>query len=224
MHMVSLLAVMVACSAIFAVVPFGVLRASRLREESEAAVMVKLDEVVAAQAQALKAVLALQASLHESQGQVDTARAAVENAEREFDAAEHDEKQRLQKLKKEVEEYGTQMAAQLTELGGKAQSDLKELRSQLDIRKNNFLVKWHGDDGVKTSKRMGKEEEAIDFFNQVGEFAKKLLMFDGSRWVVLREYGGAQWLSLMHDNGDIQDGDGKPPKTPKPPPGGADGG
>ena len=214
MHLTSLLGVIVACSALFIVVPFGVLRATRLREASEAAVGVQLRDVVAAQGETLKAVLALQATLQHASASLNAARATLDQAEREFDEAERAERARLDALTKEIAAYETEMKAELATLGREAEAELKDLTSQLDIRKNNFLVKWHGDDGVKTSKRMAREEEAIDFFNQVGEFAKKLLMFDGSRWVVLREYGGAQWLALMHDDGDVQNGDGKPTKPP----------
>eukprot|EP00759_Apiculatamorpha_spiralis_P033226 PhF_6_TR34579/c0_g1_i1/m.50363 len=83
----------------------------------------------------------------------------------------------------------------------------------------SFIVKWHGDNGIQMSEVYKSEEEALSFYTQVGEFAKKLLVKEvGSpNWTILKDYGGANWLALIKDNDDPQTGQHKPTKPPKKP-------
>ena len=66
-----------------------------------------------------------------------------------------------------------------------------------------WVVKWHNN-GVSTSPRFHSEAQAYRYFVNVGDFAKKLLGYDGQRWAVIKTYGGRQWLTLMTDDGSYQ--------------------
>ena len=67
-----------------------------------------------------------------------------------------------------------------------------------------YLVKWHGKSGIQMSPRYKEEGEAFQKFEDVGDYAKKLLYYDaaGDSWRVVRDSGGEQWLALIHNDGN----------------------
>eukprot|EP01061_Rhynchopus_euleeides_P035739 TRINITY_DN60226_c0_g1_i1.p2 TRINITY_DN60226_c0_g1~~TRINITY_DN60226_c0_g1_i1.p2 ORF type:complete len:226 (+),score=102.89 TRINITY_DN60226_c0_g1_i1:198-875(+) len=72
-----------------------------------------------------------------------------------------------------------------------------------DAAGQQWVVKWHNN-GVSTSPRFHSEAQAYRYFVNVGDFAKKLIAYDGQRWAVIKTYGGRQWLSQMTDDGSFQ--------------------
>eukprot|EP01062_Namystynia_karyoxenos_P074824 TRINITY_DN71855_c0_g1_i1.p1 TRINITY_DN71855_c0_g1~~TRINITY_DN71855_c0_g1_i1.p1 ORF type:complete len:263 (+),score=96.92 TRINITY_DN71855_c0_g1_i1:119-790(+) len=96
---------------------------------------------------------------------------------------------------------------QAAELSKVSQHALDEFKQYLDNQRGGrWLVKWHGNNGITTSPRFASEEQAYQYYVQAGDFAKKLLMFDGARWILIKSYGGQQWLSLMTDDATYQQG------------------
>jgi hypothetical protein len=113
-------------------------------------------------------------------------------------------------LAREVQEVQANMNTELKKLYEEGVEASKEIDAIKVGRDNPFYVKWHSKDGLKSSDRLPTETEAAILFEKVGDFAKKLLMFDGSRWSCIKEFGGDNWLNLMQDNGDPQTGEHKP--------------
>jgi hypothetical protein len=209
----------IAVAVLLIVLPFGTMRASNARHAAVSRADVVLDEIAAKQSEALKAIVAMQGDIATVRTRIAQLKTATRQDETLIAAREIAEKGKINKVRTSADATERNLDEKVKTLEAETRATFKDLKSQLDIRKNRFLVKWHGDEGVKTSKRMTTEVEALNFFNQVGEFAKKMFMFDGQRWLTLREFGGDNWLSMIKDDGTLQDGDGKPtkpPKTPKP--------
>eukprot|EP00659_Diplonema_papillatum_P009595 gene9595-14898_t len=74
---------------------------------------------------------------------------------------------------------------------------------QVRAGQSAWVVKWH-QSGVNTSPKFDSESTAYQYYVSIGDFAKKLIAFDGTRWVLLKSYGGPQWTSLMTDDGTHQ--------------------
>jgi hypothetical protein len=204
------LAVVILC----AVLPFGVWRANTARVNAEGRAQRVLDAIAAKQDEARAKVIAMQKDLADLRVRVLQLAATTDQDAQAIATREASDKGDIDRVNAEFAAADTDLTVKLAALEDEAKANFKDLRSQLDIRKNRFLVKWHGDEGVKTSKRMATEMEALNFFNEVGEFAKKMLMYDGQKWVLLREYGGENWLTMMRDDGEAQDGDGKVTNKP----------
>eukprot|EP00756_Hemistasia_phaeocysticola_P034002 Hpha_TRINITY_DN16499_c0_g18::TRINITY_DN16499_c0_g18_i1::g.159355::m.159355 len=97
---------------------------------------------------------------------------------------------------------------QITKLQKARKGAMDQMTQYLDNKKGGrFIVKWHGKTGVTTSPRFSSEEQAYQYFVHCGDFAKKLLMFDGTRWILVKSYGGQQWLALMTDDANYQQGE-----------------
>lgn len=111
--------------------------------------------------------------------------------------------------------FAKDLRRDLKGLGDKVTKSFADIESKIFSVQYKFLVKWHSDDGVKTSKRFEREVDALDFYNQVGEFAKKLLLFQGESWIAVRNYGGEKWLACMTDDAAPQVGECKPPSKKK---------
>lgn len=90
------------------------------------------------------------------------------------------------------------LGADLEALKAAAVAAKAHFNSVLEAQIKRFIVKWHNG-GVKVSRPFLDELEAEVEFERVGDFAKKLLMFDNlvGKWIVLRAYGGDQWLQQM---------------------------
>lgn len=199
----------VACVVLFAVLPFGAWRARLARETAESVAVASFTQIEQSQARALDSIEQVQRTIAAVRLEMAQLREVLHSDELKIHARELSEHTVIDSVNHAVEEADKQLSEKLLKLEADTRTTFKDLKNELDIRKNRFVVKWHGDDGVKTSKRMPTEVEALNFFNQVGEFAKKMLMFDGQRWLVLRTYGGDNWLQLIKDDGSVQDGDGK---------------
>ena len=209
---VGTLSIAVSVLTLAIILPYGLLVSSSTRSEEEKQLLTATQNVERQQTILLESLLRLQT-------RVDTCRASIEaltapQQDGEDNEAAIEAKKEL--IRKQLGDYEVSLMKQIDKLEHETKRQFNNLKDLVDARSNRFLIKWHSDDGVKTSKRMATEQEAYEKFNDVGEFAKKLLMFDGSRWIVLKEYGGEKWLHLMHDDGDVQEGDGKPEIT-KPP-------
>ena len=214
----SVVALLLSAVAVGIVVPYSLWVSSRGNTELTGAKLAALQTITKQQTELLHTILGLQERLAQVQALTDSLGdkrakwAATANSTAVFEADLADMKLKMKEKSSDIMKY---MKASLTELEAENEKEIQRVRDAWSTRTHRFLVKWHGDDGVKTSKRMGSEGESLDFFNQVGDFAKKLLMFDGTNWLVLKQYGGQEWLNLMQDNGVVQDGDGKPTKRPK---------
>jgi hypothetical protein len=205
----------VAFAVMFVVLPFGTYRATQARENAAGRADHQLAAIESKQQEALNMLVAMHTDLAQARSRITQLKVRTQQEEIRVSARERSEKTKLDRVQDAYLAATKQLDEKLQLLETETKTTFKDLKMQLDIRKNRFLVKWHGDSGVKTSKRMTTENDALNFFNQVGDYAKKLLMFDGQRWIVLREFGGENWLSLMHDDGETQDGDGKAPSKKK---------
>ena len=205
----------IALAVLLMVLPFGTWRATTVRTAAVARADRVLDEIAAKQDEALKAIVGMQKDMAGVRTRIAQLKRATRQDESLISARELTEKSKIEKVRSAAAATERNLDEKLKALEEETRTTFKDLKAQLDIRKNRFLVKWHGDEGVKTSKRMSTEVEALNFFNQVGEFAKKMFMFDGQRWLTLREFGGENWLTMIKDDGSVQDGDGKPTKPPK---------
>lgn len=105
----------------------------------------------------------------------------------------------LTSLQKEI----VQLESELQDAAKKAKQSFVDVTN---AKQKHYYVKWHGKKGVQTSRKLLSELDAEVEFERVGDFAKKILMFDNvaARWVVLRTYGAEQWLRMMSNDGTIQ--------------------
>lgn len=195
------------------IIPVGVIASVHMRKFSEESALQKLSAIIMSQERLREKIHHLQLKVSEAGSSVATLKDRISNLDLKFVDVFSKANHSLNDIESSAHRVEMTIHRLLTELSSHSSEEFKSLKKELEIRKNHFLVKWHGEKGVKTSKRMVTELEAIDFFNQVGEYAKKLLMFDGSQWRVIREYGGANWLALLHDDGEFQGGEEQSPKT-----------
>ena len=115
-----------------------------------------------------------------------------------------DQAKELQEISKTNQEYFRQLiddTTKATSAGGKPGGG--ELFVPPGTSK--WLVKWHNN-GISTSPLFESEAIAYQYYVNIGDYAKKLIAFDGHRWILLKTYGGQQWVSLMTDDGTIQNG------------------
>ena len=110
----------------------------------------------------------------------------------------------------DVQDVQSTMNTALTKLYEEGIAASNEIDKIKQGRDRPFYVKWHSKEGLKSSDRVPTETEAAILFEKVGDFAKKLLMFDGTRWSCIKEFGGDNWLNLMEDSGNPQIGEHKP--------------
>ena len=66
-----------------------------------------------------------------------------------------------------------------------------------------WIVKWHNN-GINTSPRFVSEAQAYRYFVNVGNYAKKLVAYDGRMWMTVKTYGGRQWTDQLTDDGSYQ--------------------
>jgi len=104
----------------------------------------------------------------------------------------------------------------LSQLTKKSYADFKNVVGEGTTR-GTYIVKWHSDEGVKISEVYKTSDEAMQMYDQIGDFAKKLLSNEDGAWTVVRSYGGSQWLAMLKDNDDKQKGEHIPTKAPKAP-------
>jgi hypothetical protein len=193
------------------ILPYGLLTHTSTKAEFVAQKRAQLKSIATHQSSLLDQLMKLRERLDVCRSSV---MAVTKLDEKGLDADE-EIASRIAVVKEQLAQYQSSLSGQLAELEKETKKQFADLKDLLESNANRFVVKWHSDDGVKTSPRMATEQEAVEKFTEIGEFAKKLLMFDGQRWIPLKVYGGEKWLALMHDNGDVQDGDGKVEKLPK---------
>lgn len=101
-----------------------------------------------------------------------------------------------------IDENHALLTADITQLKSASAAAAKRFTEIVDTHAKRFIVKFHKGGHVKTSKRFAEELEAETEFERVGDFAKKLLMYDStiSKWIVLRSYGGDEWLAKMSND------------------------
>lgn len=114
----------------------------------------------------------------------------------------------------DLEPFELEVTTLLKKIEEEAEDAKSSFQSIAERQRRHFLIKWHGTDGVHTSNAIFTEVEAEIAFERVGDFAKKMLLFqpsadgDNGSWSVARAYGGENWLSMMTNDGTIQN----PPK------------
>ena len=69
-----------------------------------------------------------------------------------------------------------------------------------------FIVKWHGETGPRTSRDFHREDDAEAYYEEIGDFAKKMVSNKNGRWEVLKEYGDPKWLKLLTNDDLAPDG------------------
>ena len=215
----TLLAFLLCVSAVAVVLPFGMWQSHHQIASGEAGVLATIDRVQQSQQKALHNILDVQKRVGKARQELEDMVADAARDDAELSGAgggkKHKKKKHPTNFGKKLDALEAAFGAKVAELDEGDVKQFKEMKDNVNALRNRFLVKWHSDDGVKTSDRYPTERDALDKFNQIGEFAKKMLMVSGKRWIVLREYGGAQWLDIMTNDGELQDGDGKPTKAPK---------
>eukprot|EP00760_Papus_ankaliazontas_P030268 PhM_4_TR4700/c0_g1_i1/m.34154 len=146
------------------------------------------------------------AVLNEIKGAVKQKKSQHPTSVEEFDA----------RSKASIEKFVTSVNDEITKLRDFTKKSYSDFKSMVGggPRIGTFIVKWHGDDGIKMSEKFTAEDDAISFYSTVGDYAKKLLFNDGSGWSLLKTYGGSQWLALITDNDNAQEGQYKPTKPP----------
>eukprot|EP01059_Diplonema_ambulator_P013418 TRINITY_DN23942_c0_g1_i1.p1 TRINITY_DN23942_c0_g1~~TRINITY_DN23942_c0_g1_i1.p1 ORF type:complete len:162 (+),score=70.57 TRINITY_DN23942_c0_g1_i1:411-896(+) len=100
---------------------------------------------------------------------------------------------------------------ELTELSKTTVDNLRSIVEKGEVAQQDtpgrpqWIVKWHNN-GLNTSPRFDTESQAYQYYVNIGDFAKKLVAFDGTKWLLIKSYGGHQWTSLMTDDGAYQSG------------------
>eukprot|EP01060_Flectonema_neradi_P006438 TRINITY_DN14350_c0_g1_i1.p1 TRINITY_DN14350_c0_g1~~TRINITY_DN14350_c0_g1_i1.p1 ORF type:complete len:253 (+),score=33.11 TRINITY_DN14350_c0_g1_i1:85-759(+) len=115
-----------------------------------------------------------------------------------------DQAKELQEMSKTNQEYFRQL---IDDSAKAASSGIKPSGGELFVSPgtSKWLVKWHNN-GISTSPLFESEGVAYQYYVNIGDYAKKLIAYDGHRWILLKSYGGQQWVSLMTDDGTIQNG------------------
>lgn len=199
----------VAVVTIAIVVPHCVLHSKARRDAAIRAAKAQIASLSEAQTQALDAAFEVEKQIAALRQQVREANASCDDVERKRSADD------ALALDAEITAYGLRLKDDLAALEHEVTLRFQRLRTAISSWKYRFVVKWHSDDGVQTSTPFEAEDLALEKFNDIGEFAKKLLMFTGTEWTVVRSYGGEQWLNCMKDDATIQVGDCKPTKAAK---------
>lgn len=211
------LSTLVLCVSVVAIlaVPGTLLTRLRQRTAAVSAERAQLSALKAQQAALLGSVLTIQERIASAGAALTALEAAASTlaGPESGDAEEERAKQRQAAFAA----FRARVEVEIATMEADARKEFDGLRDTVVSLRDRFLVKWHGDDGVKTSRHLASEQEATAEFERVGDFAKKLLMFDGARWVVLQSYGAERWLKHIRNDGTLQDGDGKPTKAPKKP-------
>jgi hypothetical protein len=203
----SLCLVAAAIVAVAAVVPFGLYLSGTARGAVWRADSEKLARVSAAQAELLSAVLDAQRAVADLEAAVAAETVAVSREEAAartlLDAARDQRREAVRSV--------AAMSASLLQRAEAFENETRDAIARVQQHHADesmrFVVKWHaGKRGVLTSPRIKTEVEAAAKYDNVGNLAKKLLMFDGVRWVVMREDGGDQWLQCMSNDAQAQPG------------------
>ncbi|CUG88845.1 membrane-associated protein, putative [Bodo saltans] len=107
-----------------------------------------------------------------------------------------------------LDAFRTEVSSAIEKVAHLGEETKRSFQVALTTNRRHYLVKWHGLHGVDTSDPLYTEMDAESKFEKVGNFAKKLLLFQpgsgGGVWSVVRTFGGENWLSLMTNDGHIQ--------------------
>jgi hypothetical protein len=177
-------------TCLLGIVPLGLRRVSRLEEKAIEKAHRALDDVAKRQTLLLSLLMDLQRSVAVSQVTIDTLRAALNSTASSESEVSREIKEITEDVRKAASLSAQEVRSRMVEVDGAVR--------ELTFR---YIVKWHGKNGPQATRRLRSQLEAEREFDQIGDFAKKMIFFDGTKWVVVRSYGAERWLEMLSNDG-----------------------